>query len=606
MSSNSDAMVTGPGTADASYTGFAPSGGPGAVNEAEASGVDGGAESRSAPPAASLAQNLQQAATRFVIVFAIAYGSILLTRGEHATSPLWPANSVLLVLLLRSPCTISRWFDLVGTAAAALVLANWLGGTSLSLSIWFTIANSAEVAAAFLIIRFGQTIRAEHARPAFRQLLRLLSAALFAPMLSALLAGAGLYLLGGEPFAKNALSWYLSAALGMLMILPLGVMDYSDALQRLRTTAGLRSALFSLAFVTGSTVVIFLQTVSPYMFLVTASVLFATYHHRSLGAAAVIVVALIAVPLTASGYGPLSLVVAQDDMGRQFLLQAYLMALGFVAAVAAAILDDRDGLRIMAERREEAARRSAETQSELLRQLAHEIRTPLNVIQGFAEILKERGDLAADIQKMTHAIADASSEAQTLANGILDQARVERGALHLAPAQHLTDEIFAELRKEFQAAAPAARLVFDETCQHFVFGDRMRIKQMLRNLINNAVNHAGQFGPIHITAAPDSLQGYTRLAVIDRGPGIAKNRLHEVFEPFSKLGPPSATGKSAGLGLSLVKQLAEAHHGSIGVLSTPYVETRFWISLPAAPSKDLSDWYARGAPDIDPRSVFPH
>ena len=593
MSPNSDAMVTGHGTADASYADFAPSGG-------------GAAQSRSAPPAANLAQKLQQTAIRFSIVFVIAYGSILLTRGEYATSPSWPANAVLLVLLLRSPCSSSRWIDLVGAAAAAAVLANWLGGTSLTLSIWFTIANSVEVAAAFLIIRFGQTIRTEQARPAFRQLLRLLSAALFAPMLSALIAGAGLYLLGGAPFAENALRWYLSAALGMLIILPLGVMDYSDAVQRLRTPAGLRSAILSLGFVAGSTAVIFLQSVSPFMFLVTASVLFATYHHRALGAAAVIVVAMIAVPLTASGYGPLTLVAAHDEMGRQFLLQAYLMALGFVAVIATAILDDRDGLRLVAERREADARKKAEVQSALLRQLAHEIRTPLNVIQGYASLLQERGDLAHDMRKMTDAIVEASTEAQALANGILEQARVERGALRLSPAQHRTDVIFAELRAEFQGAAPGSRLVFDEACQLLVFGDRLRIKQMLRNLINNAVNYAGQFAPIHITAAPDSVEGYTRLEVVDRGPGIAKNRLHEVFEPFSKLGPPSSTDKSAGFGLSLVRQLAEAQHGSVGVSSTPYVETRFWISLPAAPSKDLSEWYARGAPDIDPRNIFPH
>ena len=559
----------------------------------------------SAPPAEGGLQQLQLAATRFAIVFAVAYGSILLTRGEHATSPLWPANAVLLVLLLRSPCTISRWFDLVGAAGAAMILANWLGGTSLPLSVWFTIANSAEVAAAFLIIRFGHTLQSERSRPAFRQLLRLLSAALFAPVLSALIAGAALYVLGGAGFAENMLRWYLSAALGMLMILPLGVMDYREPLQRLCTPEGLRSALFSLAFVTLSTVVIFLQTVSPFIFLVTASVLFAAYRHRALGAATVLVVALIAVPLTEAGRGPLSLVVAQDEMGRQFLLQAYLMALGFVAVVAAAILDDRDGLRIMAERREAAARKKAEAQSALLRQLAHEIRTPLNVIQGYAALLKERGDLPADLRKMTDAIADASSEAETLANGILEQARVERGALRLSPAQHRIGEIFAELRAEFQAAAPVPRLAFDETNQHLVFGDRMRIKQMLRNLINNAVNYAGQFGPIHITAAPDFAQGYTRLEVIDRGPGIAKNRLHEVFEPFSRLGPSSSSGKSAGIGLSLVKQLAEAQHGAAGVLSTPYVETRFWIALPAGPARDVLEWYGRAAPDIDPRSIFP-
>ncbi len=604
MSQDVDIPETGRVRAESPFPDFQPNASGAALNGAVSPRTAAAGAGDRARPAIWILQ-ARQAAVCFIVVFCVAYGSILLTRGDRAVSSFWPANAVFLVLAMRSPWTPAGWLDLLAAGSVASTIANCLGGTSLPLSILFTIANGAEVVTAFLIIRFGQATQAEQSRPAFRQLRHLLFAALIPPFLSAFIAGAALHFIADASFIDGALHWYLAASLGMLMILPLGVMDYRDALHRLRTPAGLRSALLTLGFVAGSAFLIFFQTVSPFVFLVTASILFATYHHRSLGAAAsVIVVALIAVPLTASGRGPLSLVVAQDAMGRQLLLQAYLMAVGFVAVIATAILDDRDGLRLAAERRVEAARRKAEAQSQLLRHLAHEIRTPLNVIQGFATLLNERADLAPDIQKMTHAIAEASSEVQTLANGILENARVERGALRLAPAQHRVDDIFEELRAEFQSAS--ARLAFDESSKCLVYGDRLRIKQMLRNLINNSVNYAGLFGPIHVTASSAAMEGYTRLEVVDRGPGIAKNRLHEVFEPFSKLGPDSSSGKSAGVGLSIVKQLAEAQHGSVGVLSTPYMETRFWILLPAAPSKELLDWYARGAPDIDPRAIFPH
>jgi len=406
MSQDFDALEMGRLPAEAPIPDFQrTTDGPAANGAGSLSARNAPARARSGTRPPLWVQQARQAAVCFVVVFCVAYGSILLTRGERAVSPFWPANAVFLVLAMRSPWTPAGWLDLLAAGSVASIIANCLGGTTLPLSIWFTIANGVEVVTAFLIIRFGQATQAEQSRPAFRQLRHLLFAALIPPFLSSFIAGAALHFIASASFLEGVLHWYLAASLGMLMILPLGVMDYRDALQRLQTPAGLRSALLTLGFVAGSTFLIFFQTVSPFIFLVTGSILFATYHHRSLGAAAsVLVVALIAVPLTAAGRGPLSLVVAQDAMGRQLLLQGYLMAVGFVAVIAAVILDDRDGLRLAAERQMEAARRKAEAQSALLRHLAHEIRAPLNVIQGFASILKERDDLGPNIQKMTLAI----------------------------------------------------------------------------------------------------------------------------------------------------------------------------------------------------------
>lgn len=549
---------------------------------------------------------LQQAFISFAIVFCVVYGSIVLTRGGMAIAPFWPANAILLVLLLRAPWSPARRLDLLAAGSTASIIANCLGGTSLSLSVCFTIANGVEVLISFAIIRHGQSLWRSSSRPAFSRLRQLLLAAVTAPVIGAGLAAASLVIIANAEFSESFVRWYLSAALGMFMILPLGIMDYRDAVRRLYGAAGMRSAALHLLFVAVAAFLVFAQTISPFMFLVTAAVLLATYSHRSIGVAAgVATVALIAVPLTAAGRGPLSLVVGQDDASRQLLLQAYLMAVCVVSVIGCAILDDRDGLRILAERREEAARKRAESQSDLIRHLVHEIRTPLNVIQGFAALINERSEIASDVKNMARNVVDASSEVAALANGILDQSRIESGALHLEPALLSVARIFAELRAEFSAAGQPSRLIFEEAASVTVYADALRTKQMLRNLITNAVKYAGLYGAIRVKAHASASNGFTQLEVVDQGPGIAKNRLHEVFEPFSKLGPQAASGHSAGVGLSLVKQLAEAQFGSVGVSSIPFVETRFWIYLPSAPSAEASGWHARGARDIDPKSVFP-
>lgn len=551
-------------------------------------------------------RHMRQALITFALVFITAYGSIVLTRGDLAIAPIWPANALLLVFALRSPWSPAWRLDLLAAAGAAAILANHLGGSSLALSAWFTLANSAEVIAAFMLIRYAGGAARGDGRQILRRLRQLLFTALAAPVISASIAAFALGLLEGFRFRDAFADWYISAALGMLIILPLGIIDYRDSLKRLTTAAGMRSAVIVFLAAIATAFVVFGQTVSPFSFSVPIVILLATYFHRSIGAAvALTTVAVIAVWLTAQGHGPLSIAQQYDEKGRQFLLQAFLMANSILAAISAAILDDRDALRMMAERRESEARAASNAQAELLKSVAHEIRTPLNVIQGLGDLLRQRQYPAAEAKTMLTAIVESAAEIQALANDLLDRSRVERGALRLQPSSFPVAGVFDELKTEFDAAHIDGRLVFSPAGADVIWADRPRTKQMLRNLILNAVKYAGLYGPIRISSHPAKPAGYTRLEVIDQGPGIPKHQLSEAFEPFSSLGPKRASDKSAGVGLSLVKQLAEAQHGAVGASSLPFVETRFWIELPSEPSSEARAAYAQVSDDIDPRSVFP-
>jgi len=549
---------------------------------------------------------LRQTLFTFALVFVTAYTSIFLTRGDLAIAPIWPAHALLLVFALRLPWTPEWRLDLLAATCGAFALANYLGGSSFALSLWFTLANCAEVIAGFILIRYAGNAARRDERQVFHRLRQLFFTTLVTPAISAGIAAFALSVLQGAHFADSFADWYIATALAMLIILPLGLMDYRESLKRLATAAGLRSAAFILILAVAMSFVVFGQTVSPFSFSIPIVILMATYFHRSIGAAAVLTtVTLIAVWLTAAGYGPLSLALEYDEKGRVFLLQAFLMANSILAAFAAAILDDRDALRLTAERREMEARAASNAQAELLKNVAHEIRTPLNVIQGLSDLLRQRPYPETESKTMLTAIVESAAEIQALANDLLDRSRVERGALRLQPSAFQVGDVFDELKAEFDAAHVEGRLVFAPGSSELVWADRVRTKQMLRNLILNAVKYAGLYGPIRISSRPARLAGYTRLEVADQGPGIPKHQLSEAFEPFSSLGPARASDKSAGVGLSLVKQLAEAQHGMVGASSMPFVETRFWIELPSEPSKAAIDAYARASDDIDPRSVFP-
>jgi signal transduction histidine kinase len=484
-------------------------------------------------------------------------------------------------------------------------LANWLGGTSFPLSLWFTVANGVEVAIAFLLVRTVD--RTPRSNDAFipDPLRLLLYAGLVAPLVSATLAASGLKLLAGASFSASWFDWYFTAALGMLIVAPLGVSVTREDWRRLTTGNGAGSALACAVLVSGATAGVFLQNEWPVLFLITPAILRAAYLFRALGAAAgVVLAALIAVPLTQTGHGPLSLLQSSGPHDRQFLLQLFLLSQSLIALAIAAALEERDALRRALETRERTAVEAAGARSRLLTGVAHEIRTPLNAILGLGELLGKSETLSVRERRLIESMVGASGQLRGLANDLLDRARIESGALILAPSACdpavLADEIVAEARLAPEAKGVVLRVT--ATSGALLWADPERTRQILRNLLSNAIKYAGEHGPIIVRAI--ALGAVTRLEVCDRGPGIALAHQQEVFEPFAQIGARSATGKSAGVGLSLVKMLAQAQGGSVGFASAPYVETRFWVDLPAEPPPGVPAINTRKTDDLDPDEIF--
>ncbi|NTU78101.1 MAG: PAS domain S-box protein [Chloroflexales bacterium] len=233
--------------------------------------------------------------------------------------------------------------------------------------------------------------------------------------------------------------------------------------------------------------------------------------------------------------------------------------------------------------------RAARAKDEFLANMSHELRTPLTAILGYSEILLEQihGPLSAGQQTALRQIAASGQHLLALITDILDLAKVEAGAVELQIASVQVAEVCqASLLLVRQQAAKKA-LGLELTLAPgltTVRADPQRLKQMLVNLLANAVKFTPNEGRVRLEVVADVEAEVARFTVEDTGIGIAPEDLARLFQPFVQLDSRlSRRHEGSGLGLALVRRLAELHGGSVTVESTVGVGSRFTISLPVLP-----------------------
>ncbi|MEI8115435.1 MAG: ATP-binding protein [Bacteroidia bacterium] len=225
--------------------------------------------------------------------------------------------------------------------------------------------------------------------------------------------------------------------------------------------------------------------------------------------------------------------------------------------------------------------------------VSHEMRTPVNAIYGLSGQMLQKAN-SNEMNADLNVVHKSAEHLIALVNDTLDFSKIESQKLKLEQIDFLPDEILNEvyiLHKE-AAMKKGIELIFRNNADKnlVLLGDPIRLKQILINLIANAIKFTQQ-GKIALDISGDEISGQSYLLhieVSDTGIGISKEDLHLIFDEFVQLNnDPGQKQRGAGLGLSIVKKLITLHDGKIDVDSTPGKGTRFMIQIP----------YQKGNPD---------
>lgn len=229
--------------------------------------------------------------------------------------------------------------------------------------------------------------------------------------------------------------------------------------------------------------------------------------------------------------------------------------------------------------------------TEFLATMSHEIRTPLTAITGFTDLLSRRGKLSKEQRRHLDLIRTANAALLTIVNDILDFSKVEAGQLEL---QSRTFSLSALIHDAAMIAQPAAakksialKWTLERNIPEWLVGDDARLRQILFNLLNNAVKFT-EVGSISVTVCPklsSDGQELVHFSVTDTGIGIARELQHRLFKQFSQTdGSINRRFGGTGLGLAICKRLVELMGGQIGVISDASKGTTIWFTarLPAA------------------------
>ncbi len=257
------------------------------------------------------------------------------------------------------------------------------------------------------------------------------------------------------------------------------------------------------------------------------------------------------------------------------------LAPGENATCCAVVFDLRE--RELAERalvEREAAEAANAAKDRFLAVLGHEMRSPLNTVLGWAQILGNRADVDAGVRKAAKTIErNARAQAQLISE-LLDVSRIVAGKLHL-------EFQVVDLRAVVASTVAAAKLTLEKAVhvsdvsavkEARVLGDSTRLEQIMTNLIGNAIKFTEAGGRVEVELS--SAERHVQVVVRDNGSGIPSDQIETIFELFSQ-GPASHRKGGLGLGLSITKQLVEAHGGQIKVTSAgPGQGATFTVHLP--------------------------
>jgi signal transduction histidine kinase len=221
--------------------------------------------------------------------------------------------------------------------------------------------------------------------------------------------------------------------------------------------------------------------------------------------------------------------------------------------------------------------------SEFLASMSHELRTPLNAILGFSEVLSERmfGEINDKQAEYLSDILESGRHLLSLINDILDLSKIEAGRMELEPAEFDLKDAVENAMSLVRERAHRRGIAFQRTIDDnvgLIRADERKVKQVLLNLLSNALKFTPEGGKIHVRA--ELRDGMAQISVTDSGVGIAPEDQEAVFEEFRQVGKAEKKAEGTGLGLAISRKFIELHGGRIWVKSQVGTGSTFAFTLP--------------------------
>ncbi|MGA3017734.1 MAG: heavy metal sensor histidine kinase [Bryobacteraceae bacterium] len=291
----------------------------------------------------------------------------------------------------------------------------------------------------------------------------------------------------------------------------------------------------------------------------------------------------------------LPLVIVLAGFGGYWLASRSLAPLGWMAQQAHRITDSNlntrleignaaDELAVLAASFNELLSRldlSFESMRRFVADASHELRTPLSIIRGEADVALSHERTAAEYRESLAIILDESRRLSRLVDDLLNLARADTGRLKLQSAEFYLNDLLAECCRSAQSLAAARGIALEcRPAEDAPFrGDEELLRRMVMNLLDNAIRYTPSGGKV--SAALEAQDSQLRIRIADTGVGISPDDAPHVFERFYRADTArSRQDGGFGLGLAIVRWIAESHRGEVDLATTPNAGSTFTVTLP--------------------------
>ena len=237
----------------------------------------------------------------------------------------------------------------------------------------------------------------------------------------------------------------------------------------------------------------------------------------------------------------------------------------------------------------DVAESASRAKSDFLSSMSHELRTPMNAIIGFGEMIQHGtvGKINRQQKEYMGYILQSGQHLLNLINDVLELSKIESGIVSIKPEDisvvDAIDEAIRQLQVKAKQKNVSININTDSVNKHLavcaIYADPLRFKQVMTNIISNAIKYNREGGKVDILFSCDD--GDTiRISVSDNGDGIPKQDQLQAFQPFNRLGREAGPIEGTGIGLAITKDLVERMGGKIGLDSAAGMGATFWVEFP--------------------------